>query len=1106
MTPESTPTWLIGPEIAPSSRIGSVLSGTYRLDAFLGQGLTGISYNAWHLRQKMPFSVKLLHRDLQPSHERVIRLRQDLRALAGLGPCGFLPMELSFAPDGAPFLAAELLVGETLRQRLSRGPMPSLAAGIAVASVARALSAAHRLNVVHGDLRPENIYIPALPGQEIAAGQPALLDAALHHLRRRPIGLDESLPLRKLAYLAPEQASGEVDVADAAGDIFALGAILYECLTGQQAFGANEIEVVLEKLAQPPERLSLPREVGAPPGLAEALGVVIAAACARDPEARIPLMQGLLDGLSLAYAGVGLPLPPADERLPVLSPGRARRSTVAQKKVVPLRPVGHPAEYLATDDEEMEIRVERGTPVPESGAHGAVPPSPPMGSAPRGPRATVRARDLSKLLLDVRAGRLDAALAVTLAGAGEELPAEGPREPTEADRIAEAGRAAVLARAEAARAAREGENTDRLRYEVEAEEASREAKRKVLEAARGEVLAKMRAELDEKKAERLERVAAARREAEVLEAERKEAEQKEAEHAERVRLSARQAEAARKEAARLEGERLAAERLGAEIEASMRREAERAEVARKEREILEAALKEAELKEAARKDAAAQAEALAEATRKEAAEREQEWQQAAAAWEAAARDMEEAEAEAKKEAVQENQAKAAARAQVAMKLATERLAEEERLSRQAREAEAAAKTAQEQSLAAAAEAQRAVEEEGRRAAAVQKAQAEMRTAEEAQRKEAAAREAAGREAAVARAGSEARLMEAALAQEAAREAEAEREIVAERISRVTQALAVVRQTCQIEIVDLGREISEMRTAPPPVPGPAAEAPLLAERPTLALDRSMLLVERPTGVVERPQGAAERSVMAGQMMALERSASALDMQPEGKAQGPVSGATYDSKEQRVSSGLHESPWQTPVGSLAQPVGAPYMVPVTGPNGEQVLVPAIPVTWLPEPRRGVSPRQMVAIFAATVVAAASLGALAVWLLVRRPSMPPEPLEGTTQAAQAPVVAPPRTSTVPVVATPPPVPVVPPPVPVVPPPVPVVLDTKPDEALPAPAESHPNRRPASVVLPPLRTLADRPVHSAERGIESGSTPTHGAARGPQRGPMNQDIRNPF
>lgn len=178
------------------------------------------------------------------------KLRQDLRALSGLRRFGFLPVDLSFAPDGSPFMAAELLVGETLRVRLQRGPLPVLAAGIVTAALARALAEAHKQNVVHGDLRPENVILPTEAGREVEAGQPVLLDAALHHLRKRAIGLDESLPLGKLAYLAPEQASGEQQSADNGGDIFALGAILYECLTGKQAF-------VTEGIFSPPNIGSL---------------------------------------------------------------------------------------------------------------------------------------------------------------------------------------------------------------------------------------------------------------------------------------------------------------------------------------------------------------------------------------------------------------------------------------------------------------------------------------------------------------------------------------------------------------------------------------------------------------------------------------------------------------------------------------------------------------------------------------------------------------------------------------------------------------------------------------------------------------------------------
>ena len=204
----STPSSQLGPEQPPTARIGMVLSGTYRLDAYLGQGMTGLTYNAWHLRQKQPFAVKLLHRELAPSHERVSKLRQDLRVLSSLRRYGFLPVDLSFGPDGSPFLAAELLVGETLRVRLSRGPLPVLAAGIVTAALARALGEAHKQGVVHGDLRPENIFLVRPGAKSSFAGKVVIVEHSLHHLRRRPSGLDDQLPLYKLMYRPPELLAG----------------------------------------------------------------------------------------------------------------------------------------------------------------------------------------------------------------------------------------------------------------------------------------------------------------------------------------------------------------------------------------------------------------------------------------------------------------------------------------------------------------------------------------------------------------------------------------------------------------------------------------------------------------------------------------------------------------------------------------------------------------------------------------------------------------------------------------------------------------------------------------------------------------------------------
>mgnify|MGYP000476349938 CR=1 FL=1 len=827
---ESTPTWLIGPQIPPTERIGTVLSGSYRLDAFLGQGMTGITYNAWHLRQKQPYAVKLLHRELQPSHERVSRLRQDLRTLSGLRRFGFLPVELSFAPDGAPFLACELLTGETLRSRLSHGPLPVLAAGIVTAALARALGEAHQQGIVHGDLRPENVLLPSEAGREVEAGQPVLVDAALHHLRRRPIGLDESLPIGKLVYLAPEQASGEQSTADASGDLFALGAILYECLTGQQAFAAPELEVVLEKLAAPPKKLVLPREVGAPPGLSEALDEVIAKACARDPADRYATMAELLQALDKAFAKAGLPLPPPDERVSIdtvkAQNRELRKRTVMVKKVVPLAPMTEMPETsgvmsAAAFANLSALMTSSSTPEPsEPAAAASKPEGADAAAAAEKPaegrritaknrivRRTVRARDLSRLLKDIESGKLDVTAAMELAEKTENEPepedAAVP-EPvgdnkSEAQRIIDQGRAAVIARAEAAKKNRETETKERQQRD---QALAQEMQRRLLEQARQETLGRMRAEWEQSRPmpkvsakelaeaaprsdapdpQQAELLAEAQRQKQRLEAERLEAERRAAEQAEKARAEAKAAEAARLESARLE----------AELRAAERREAERAEAVRRQAELEAEARRQAEEAEKAR--AAKQAEAETRHREAEAARQAAEAKQRVAA---AAKQAVETAVETREEAalwadtfdllLEDDKPDRTIPPPIpaaALRARTEA----------ARRAEAEAERAQAEAAAAAAAAQQArsdAAEIEQQVVVARRAEAEAAAARE---REAAELAAAVEAAEDVRAQDQALFRQVMEAEQRAKVAEAARVANVALMTRVTQALQVIRQ-------------------------------------------------------------------------------------------------------------------------------------------------------------------------------------------------------------------------------------------------------------------------------------------------------------------------
>ncbi|MCS6912149.1 MAG: hypothetical protein RMK29_21635 [Myxococcales bacterium] len=325
------PTWVVGAPVDPESRIGKLIEGEYRIQSILGQGELGVSYQAYNARLKRSFAVLMLDRRLNPTHEMMLAVRADLRRAQALSHLGIIPIKQVTDDDGIPGFATELLVGETLRQRLAQGPLPAERALSLIVQLARALEAAHASGLIHGDLRPESIFLVRSDAKSRYAGRAVLLKHSLRHLRRRPVGFDDSLPLSKLMYRPPEQVAGEVLAADVSGDIFTLGGILHECLTGKPAFGGEDVEAVLDRLAGPPAILRENPDIGLTASLAEGLNVVISGACARDPQARIPTMGDLLRALLQVAAGAGITPSEIVSEPPSPSQARGRISLIFRR-------------------------------------------------------------------------------------------------------------------------------------------------------------------------------------------------------------------------------------------------------------------------------------------------------------------------------------------------------------------------------------------------------------------------------------------------------------------------------------------------------------------------------------------------------------------------------------------------------------------------------------------------------------------------------------------------------------------------------------------------------------------------------------------------------
>jgi eukaryotic-like serine/threonine-protein kinase len=234
----------------------------YEVAELLGRGGMGVVYWAWQKGLNRPVALKLVHAGAQASPATLARFRIEAEAVARLQHSNIVQIYDVGQHAGAPYLVLELVEGGNLAQRVAGTPQPVRWAAGLVEAVARGTQAAHHQGVVHRDLTPTNILLTA-------DGTPKITDFGLAKLiigggdLRTQTGELLGTP----SYMAPEQAAGRQQAIGAATDLYALGAILYELLSGRPPFKA---ESPLETLRQvvsdepvPPSRLRphLPRDL-----------------------------------------------------------------------------------------------------------------------------------------------------------------------------------------------------------------------------------------------------------------------------------------------------------------------------------------------------------------------------------------------------------------------------------------------------------------------------------------------------------------------------------------------------------------------------------------------------------------------------------------------------------------------------------------------------------------------------------------------------------------------------------------------------------------------------------------------------------------------------
>ena len=223
-------------------QLSLALADRYRIGAELGAGGMATVYRARDLRHERDVALKVLRADLGEALGRE-RFLREIRLAASLTHPHILPLYDSGETNGALWFTMPLMTGETLRDRMGQNGRLSIDETVRVASeVADALDYAHRHDIVHRDIKPENILLHE--GHAIVADfgiGKALVAATEHATMHTQIGVTVGTP----AYMSPEQAAGEA--VDGRSDLFALGCVLFEMLTGDVAFSGPTVQATIAR-------------------------------------------------------------------------------------------------------------------------------------------------------------------------------------------------------------------------------------------------------------------------------------------------------------------------------------------------------------------------------------------------------------------------------------------------------------------------------------------------------------------------------------------------------------------------------------------------------------------------------------------------------------------------------------------------------------------------------------------------------------------------------------------------------------------------------------------------------------------------------------------
>ncbi len=291
--------------------------GPYEITALIGAGGMGEVYRARDTRLGRDVAIKVLPSEYAADPDRLHRFEQEARAASALNHPNILTVYDVGSHEGAPYLVTELLEGESLRERLRNGALPARKAVELAVQIARGLAAAHEKGIIHRDLKPENLVVTK-------DGHAKILDFGLAKLLHTPqeaavtpTVADTTQPgmvMGTVAYMSPEQVRGQP--VDHRSDIFSLGVVLYEMISGRKTFGRDSAAGTLSAILEhdPPDLAAIGHPV------APAVDGIVRRCLEKRPEDRFHSAHDLALALEAASTSELAVARPGSRARPLLRP------------------------------------------------------------------------------------------------------------------------------------------------------------------------------------------------------------------------------------------------------------------------------------------------------------------------------------------------------------------------------------------------------------------------------------------------------------------------------------------------------------------------------------------------------------------------------------------------------------------------------------------------------------------------------------------------------------------------------------------------------------------------------------------------------------------